>query len=201
MAVVYRVIDGAKDGRALALKRLNPAAGDKAKLVHTLFEREYHALAQLAHPRVVEVHDYGVDEIGPYYTMELLDGSDLRELSPMPWKQLCSLMRDVCSALSLLHSRRLLHRDLTPRNVRVTSDGRAKLIDFGAMTPFGLAREVIGTPPHLAPEVVRGQPLDGRTDLYALGALFYWLLTGRHAYPARRASALDALSSRPCRRR
>ena len=74
---------------------------------------------------------------GPYYTMELLDGGDLRERAPLPWREACALLRDVCSSLALLHSRRLVHRDVSPRNVRCTRDGRAKLIDFGAMAPMG----------------------------------------------------------------
>jgi serine/threonine-protein kinase len=87
---------------------------------------------------VIEVYDYGVDaQAGPYYTTELLDGGDLRDRSPLPWREACTLLFDVCSSLALLHSRRLLHRDVSPRNIRCTHDGQAKLIDFGAMAPMG----------------------------------------------------------------
>ena len=91
----------------------------------------------------------------------------------------------MASSLAILHSRGLLHRDVSARNVRCTADGRAKLIDFGAMTAMGVAKDVVGTPPFMAPEALQMQTLDARADLFALGALAYYVLTGRHAYPAR----------------
>jgi len=188
MAIVYRVIDEST-GRALALKRLS-VVDDGRKGYGALFEREFHTLAQLSHPSVIEVYDYGLDGGVPYYTMELLDGGDLRERSPIPWKQACELIHDVCSSLALLHSRRLLHRDVGPRNIRCTQDGRAKLIDFGAMVPMGPCGQVVGTPPFVPPEAVYRAALDGRTDLYALGATLYYALTKRMAYPARELAQL-----------
>ena len=98
--------------------------------------------------------------------MELLGGQDLRALGKIDWRQACELLRDVASSLALLHSRRLVHGDVSPRNVRCTIDGRAKLLDFGAMMPMGVAKRVVGTPPFIAPEMLQLQPLDGRTDLY-----------------------------------
>lgn len=184
MAIVYQVLDTTTK-RKLALKQLTKERNEKQKGSAELFEHEYHVLSQLSHPRVIEVYDYGVENDTPYYTMELLDGGDLREISPLPWRQACSLLRDVCSALSLLHSRRKIHRDLTPRNVRCTKNGKAKLIDFGAMVPMGHCKYVVGTPPFTAPEVVNVLALDARTDLYSLGATAYYVLTRRHAYPAR----------------
>ena len=99
--------------------------------------------------------------------------------------------------LALMHGHRLLHRDVTPRNVRLTADGRAKLIDFGVLGTFGTAVQIVGTLPCIAPEVMRRLPLDQRTDLFALGAIAYWALTGRHAYPARRAQELWSLWQTP----
>src|SRR3954447_24782080 len=95
MARVYRVIDDS--GRQLALKQLH-LKEDPQKHGAALFEREFHTLAQLSHPSVIEVYDYGIAERGPYYTMELLDGGDLRTRSPMPWRQACELAFDVCSS-------------------------------------------------------------------------------------------------------
>ncbi|HKU39805.1 MAG TPA: serine/threonine-protein kinase, partial [Polyangiales bacterium] len=137
MAVVHLALDR-ETGRRVALKRQH-VRGDLSRRHKSeeLFAREFHTLAQLAHPRIVEVYDYGIDESGPYYTMELLDGGDLSQLVPADWRRVCAIARDVCSALSLLHSRRIVHRDVSPRNVRCTADGTAKLIDFGAMTPMG----------------------------------------------------------------
>lgn len=184
MGSVYAVRDVSSE-RRLALKCLKRGAAELNAPECALFQREFHTLAHLTHPCVIEVYDYGVDQGRPYYTMELLDGSDLRELAPMSWRQACRLLRDVASSLGLLHSRRLLHRDLSPRNVRCTSDGRAKLIDFGTMAPMGVPRDIAGTAPYVPPEAIHGQSLDARTELYALGALGYWMLCAANAYPAR----------------
>jgi hypothetical protein len=204
MAIVQRVLDTAS-GRELALKRLHtrtPQSDANHAQIVALFEREYLTLSELAHPRIVEVYDYGIDETGPYYTMELLDGGDLHGLAPLSWQRACALARDVCSALALLHSRRAVYRDLSPRNVRCTSDGHAKLIDFGAMAPMGVTRDLVGTLPIVAPEALNHQPLDARTDLYALGASLYFTLLQRHAYPARDPQQLrDFWRSRPRRPR
>ncbi len=207
MGVVYRVVD-ATTGSKLALKHLVP---DKNRSKHgaarhhlhpdrrltkrvRLFEREYYTLAQLAHPRIVEVYEYGLDhEAGDesaFYTMELLEGGDIRELAPIPWKEACALLVDICSALSLLHSRRMVHRDVTPRNIRCAPNGLAKLIDFGAMAPMGPCTDAVGTPPFMPPEVLNRQALDARADLYSLGATAYYALAGQHAYPARSISEL-----------
>ena len=197
MGAVYRVRDARTDKR-LALKRGYARDPNKAEKRKALLEREYHTLAQLAHPRIIEVYDYGVDEGGPYYTMELLDGADLDQRGQLSVKQACELLRDVASSLAILHARGLIHRDVSLRNVRCTAEGRAKLIDFGAMVSMGVAKDVVGTPPFMAPEVLQMQALDARADLFSLGALGYHLLTGRHAYPARRLSELrDVWRSRP----
>jgi tetratricopeptide (TPR) repeat protein len=187
MGTVYRVHDE-RTGKELALKRLLSRGTDD--LVARLFEREFHTLSELAHPRIIAVYDYGVDASGAFYTMELLEGQDLRALGKIDWRKACALLRDVASSLAILHSRRLLHGDLSPRNVWCTRDGRAKLLDFGALMPMGVAKRIIGTPPFIAPEMIQMQPLDGRADLFALGALGYFVLTGRHAYPARHVHEL-----------
>ncbi|HKP55854.1 MAG TPA: serine/threonine-protein kinase, partial [Polyangiales bacterium] len=198
MGAVYRVSDG-EAGPELALKQLQlDKAGGKRAAVEALFEQEFSVLAQLDHPRVIRVYDYGWDPTGPYYSMELLHGSSLTECAPLPWREACALIHDVCSSLSLLHVRGLVHRDVSPHNVRRTLDGRAKLIDFGAMAPMGPSEQIIGTPAFAAPEVVHRLGLDGRTDLYSLGATLYFALTGRSAYAARNFAQLaDAWSERP----
>ena len=189
MGEVLQVRDDASGDR-LALKRLLRPSQDR--LAASLFEREYHTLASLRHPRIIQVFEYGHSDLGPYYTMELLPGADLRELSPLPYAQACRYLGDVASSLALLHARRLLHRDLNARNVRVSAEGHCKLIDFGALATFGSHREIIGAPPCVAPEALRGMPLDQRSDLYALGTLAYYLLTGRNAFQVRRIEDLEA---------
>lgn len=192
MACVYRATDLSLS-RPVALKQLMLAQGTPGYAsAASLFEREFHTLMQLRHPHVIEVYEYGLCTDGsPFYTMELLDGGDLRERSPLAWRDACRLAFDVCSALALLHSRRLLHRDVSPRNIRCTQDGQAKLIDFGAMAPMSTGgSEVVGTPAFTAPETLQRLALDARTDLYSLGASLYFGLTGRLPYPARSFSEL-----------
>ncbi|HEX4351836.1 MAG TPA: serine/threonine-protein kinase, partial [Polyangiales bacterium] len=198
MSAVYRVRD-LRSGALVALKRGFAGSPRKMRKRQELLEREFNTLTQLAHPSIIEVYDYGVDDRHfPYYTMELLDGGDLHDSGQLSWQRVCELLRDVASSLAIVHSRGMIHRDVSSRNVRCTADGRAKLIDFGAMTSMGVAQDVVGTPPFLAPEVLQMQSLDARADLFSLGALAYFLLTGRHAYPARRLHELrDSWRSTP----
>ncbi|HMI93279.1 MAG TPA: serine/threonine-protein kinase, partial [Polyangiales bacterium] len=197
MGAVHRARDEAT-GKIVAFKQLSvKRTGGKQRALQALFEREFHTLARLKHPRIIEAYDYGLCESGPYYTMELLDGADLQQLAPLPYRDACRYLRDVASSLALIHAQRLVHRDVSPRNVRLTQDGRAKLIDFGALAPFGPTPDVVGTPVCMAPEILRRMPIDQRTDLYALGAVAYWALTGQHAFPARNFNELPELWQRP----
>ena len=189
MGAVYRVNIPGLD-RKLALKRLSNHA--KAKHV-ALFEREYHTLVSLKHPNIVDVLDYGTDADGPWYTMELLAGSDLAQLAPLPWQEVCRILRAVSSALASIHARRLLHRDISARNVWRTDDGRIKLIDFGALCAFGRVSDITGTPPFVAPEALHRALLDQRTDLFSTGVLGYYLLTGLYPFPARDLADLEEL--------
>lgn len=194
---VYRVVD-TTDDRTLAIKRLVMPSGPARERAETSFASEYQVLSEIDHPRVVSVHDYGRDDAGPFYVMDLIEGEDLRRRAPMPWREACAVLHDLCTSLALLHSRRLVHRDVTPRNVRLDDEGRAVLLDFGTMVSFGPTEFTAGTPPYVAPEVVHGQRVDERTDLYSLGAVGYFLLTGRDAYPAQDWRQLrDLWRSRP----
>jgi serine/threonine-protein kinase len=189
MASVWAAVDET-NGRKLALKRLSKAANGK---IVALFEREFHTLASLQSPCIVKAYDYAKDAEGPFYTMELLEGSDVSSMAPMPWTDVARVLRDVAAALTLLHARKVVHRDLSARNVWRTPDGKVKLIDFGTLATFGKPAEVVGTPPFIAPESLHSLELDQRTDLYALGALGYFLLTGRHAFPARSLQELEVV--------
>ena len=198
MATVFHATDLAT-GREVALKQFTLPREDRHYAESaSLFEHEFLTLAQLSHPRIIEVYDYSVAETGPYYTMELLDGGDLRERTPMPWRDACSVIYDVCSSLALIHSRRLVHRDVSPRNIRCSVDGQAKLIDFGALVPMGPGDIIVGTPQFVAPEVVYRSVLDARTDLFSLGATLYYTLTGRVPYPVKTfQQLLDAWDVKP----
>jgi len=182
-------------GRPVALKRPREARPDP----HTraLLQREYYTLANLRHPSIVQAYDFGVDVEGPYYTTELLAGQDLRASAPVAWPAVCRMLHDIARALSALHTRRLLHRDLRPQNLWLTPDGWLKLIDFGALCPFGVAADVAGAAPMVPPEALYAQPLDERSDLYGVGVLAYWLLTGDYPYPAQHVSDLPRAWQRP----
>ncbi|HVW25006.1 MAG TPA: protein kinase [Polyangiaceae bacterium] len=190
MASVYRAYDESLR-RTVALKRLTSTAPESA----ALFEEEFHTLAGLQHRAIVEVYDYGVDADGAYYTMELLDGGDVAALAPMPWQEVCACLRDVGGALALVHRRELVHRDISPRNVWRTARGDFKLLDFGALAKFGKPENIVGTPAFMAPESAAGAPLDQRSDLFSLGAMAYYLLTGLRPHAAYKVE--DVLTPHP----
>ena len=199
MGDVYQALDLTED-RPVAIKRMAvDRTRSKVGRSELRFRREFHTLASFDHPHIVEVYDYGVDASGPWYAMELLGGSDLREVMrerKMAPREVCSILRDVASALALLHARGLVHRDLSPRNVRIV-DGRAVLFDFGVLIDAGVSGEVAGTPAYIAPEMLYGHPIDHRADLYSLGVLGYAMLTGEVPYPARELVELVGLWSVP----
>jgi len=189
MGDVYRAFDE-DEGRPVALKRMHSEQNEDPARARLRFRREFHTLASLRHPRIVTVYDFGVDAGVAYYTMELLDGKDFKDLGLVAPREACRLLRDVAGALAMLHARGLVHRDLAAKNARRLSNGRAKLMDFGILANFGVSGEVAGTPAYVAPETLQDMPIDGRTDLYALGVLAYVLLTGRAPYAA--TSFVDA---------
>jgi serine/threonine-protein kinase len=161
------------------------------------FEREVRLTATLSHPNTVEIYDYGQTEDGSYYyVMEYLPGLSLAELvgrhGPLPPERVVYLLRQVCGALHEAHAAGLIHRDIKPSNIiaarRGGLDDVAKLLDFGLVRPAATAEaahlsgegQILGTPQFMAPEqATGGRDLDERSDLYALGAVAYYLLTGR----------------------
>jgi serine/threonine-protein kinase len=161
------------------------------------FENEVRLTATLSHPNTVEIYDYGRAEDGSYYyVMEYLPGLSLAELvehyGPLPPARVVYLVRQVCGALREAHAAGLIHRDIKPSNIiaarRGGMDDVAKLLDFGLVRPpstVGAARlsaegQILGTPLYMAPEQATGSPdLGERTDIYSLGAVAYFLLTGR----------------------
>ncbi len=169
------------------------------------FEREAQATASMRCPHTIELYDFGVADDGTfYYVMELLDGFNLESLvarfGPLPAERLVYLLRQVCHSLSEAHERGLIHRDIKPANVYVCRLGREldwiKVLDFGLVktrpapnvADVKLTSEnmVEGTPAYMAPEQVTGDsPVDGRTDVYAVGCLTYWALTGHLVFEGR----------------
>ncbi len=161
------------------------------------FEREVRLTATLSHPNTVEIYDYGRAEDGTYYyVMEYLPGLSLAELveryGPLPPARAVYLLRQVCGALREAHAAGLIHRDIKPSNIiaarRGGMDDVAKLLDFGLVRPAATVRaaylsaegQILGTPLFMSPEQATGsQELDERSDIYSLGAVAYYLLTGR----------------------
>ena len=183
--------------RPCAVKLIRPEVMADPR-VQVRFEREVQMTASFSHPNIVEVYDYGRSEDGTYYyVMEYLPGLRLEELvqryGPLPPGRLVYLLRQVCQALRVAHAAGLIHRDIKPSNViaarRSGMDDVAKLLDFGLVLPRAGSTsphltgegQVLGTPLFMAPEQVMsgGRVVDVRSDLYALGAVAYYLLTGR----------------------
>jgi eukaryotic-like serine/threonine-protein kinase len=191
MGVVYRGRH-ALLRRPTALKLLPPErAGARAV---ARFEREVQITSQLTHPNTVAIYDYGrtPDNVF-YYAMEYLEGIDLQALverhGPQPAARVRQLVRQVVSALTEAHAHGIIHRDIKPSNIFVGERGLipdfVKVLDFGLARDFdhvdsGLTQDgkLLGTPMYMSPEQILGDPLDGRSDLYSVGALSYYLLTG-----------------------
>ncbi len=177
-------------GRPVAIKLLHARRLESADSVDR-FEREARTLALLAHPGIVTVIDRGEADGRPFIVCELVNGQDLHERiaveGRLPIAEALAIAVQVASALAYAHERGVIHRDVKPHNVLLTDDGHAKLTDFGiarvddapALTNPG---RVLGTGDYVAPEQAQGHPLDGRADIYALGALFYHCLTGVPPY-------------------
>jgi serine/threonine-protein kinase len=197
--------------RPCAIKLIRPErAGDPATLKR--FEREVQAMAALTHPNTAEVYDYGHAADGTfYYVMEYLPGPSLEELikqhGPLPPERAVHLLRQVCAALQEAHAAGLVHRDVKPGNVLVCERGGladvAKLLDFGLVRGHGLDSDdakltqqgaIAGTPAYMSPEQAAGrEDVDGRSDIYSLGAVAYFLLTGQP--PFVRGSAVQTLAA------
>lgn len=195
MATVFLAQDA--DQQPAAIKVLNPARVLPEEVKR--FTREYQALSKLQHENIVRVYDAGVLRDHPWIAMEYVDGSDLADLitawqnSPTPdrFARAEKILRGLCEALQLVHERGLIHRDLKPSNVLVTKDGRAKLTDFGVVkdhnsnsTQLTMAGRLVGTVAFMAPELIAGDTVDHRADLYALGAVLYMMLTFRRPIEA-----------------
>ena len=187
MGVVYRAIDE-QLSRPVAIKLLEPKAGNNAR-IREYFLREARSVAQLNHPNIVTVYDAGLQESSPWLVMELVEGDDLRTRFHKGRPTLMQSMRigsQVASALDCAHARGIVHRDLKPENIMVADDGTAKLMDFGIAYVMqadddGAKRKntVVGTPVYMAPEQIKGEPIDGRTDIYALGVVLFECFCGR----------------------
>ena len=192
--------------RPAAIKFIRPEAlggvdAEGAKLLRRRFELEARSTASLTSAHTVDIYDFGVTDDGRfYYVMELLDGLDCDELvrryGAITPARAIHLLAQICESLDEAHSRGLIHRDVKPANVYVCRNGNrfdfVKVLDFGLVAHRGMPdasdvrltqpHQAIGTPQFMPPEVALGKETDGRTDLYALGCVAYWLLGGRPVF-------------------
>jgi hypothetical protein len=191
--------------RPAAIKLIRPAllgaAPGDAQVVLERFRREAQAVATLRSPHTISLYDFGVADGGTFYlVMELLDGMGLDELvnrfGPQPPERAAHLAAQVCASLAEAHHRGLVHRDVKPSNLFTTRNGLE--FDFVKVLDFGLVKEQLGrertlltapetttgTPAYMAPELALGDEVDGRVDVYALGCVLYWLVTGKLVFEA-----------------
>ena len=202
--------------RPAAIKLIRPetiAGNDPAvaQLAILRFRREAEAAANLQSPHTVELYDFGVtDDQTLYFVMELLDGMNLESLvrrhGPVPAARVVHILRQVCASLEEAHVRGLVHRDIKPANIHLGRIGLVydfvKVLDFGLVKPIAersteqtLSTQVgliIGTPGYMAPEMVITDQVDGRADLYALGCVAYYLLTGVQVFDG--ATVMEVIS-------
>jgi Tol biopolymer transport system component len=211
MGEVYRAHD-ARLNRDVAIKVVPPSvANDPDALAR--FERESHAIAALSHPNILAIFDVGHSGGRPFAVMELLEGETLRARlthGPLPVRKAVEIGAQIARGLAAAHDKQIAHRDLKPDNIFLTPTGGVKILDFGlarstsanseltraespTMAPATTPGTVLGTVGYMAPEQVRGEAADHRSDLFSLGCVLYEMLTGQRAY--KRETAAETMSA------
>ena len=206
MGEVYRARDVRLD-RAVAIKVLPENLADTAEAL-ARFEREAKALAALSHPNLVALFDVGTDQGIHFAVMEFLEGETLRERidrGALPLPSVLEIGAAVAEGLATAHSHGVIHRDLKPGNIFLTSSGQVKVLDFGlaritnSEVPQGATvpylteiGRVMGTAGYMSPEQVRGDIPDSRGDVFSLGCVLYEMATGRGAFPGDKAAVVMA---------
>ncbi len=194
MAIVYKIHDLVTD-KDVAMKIMRPeTAIDKTNL--SRFEREARAAASLNHPNIVKVNNLGTYEGLPYMVNELITGQTLRQILDIRGKfsiiEALDIMEQLCRAVYYAHQHGVIHRDIKPQNIFLSSDGTIKLGDFGIAT-FQNANHVtrseivIGSVHYMAPEISQGNPASERSDIYSMGITFFELITGKVPYDSESA--------------
>lgn len=187
IGTVYLGLDP-KINRKVAIKtlRYDEVDGEQLKEIKERFFREAEAAGRLSHPNIVTIFDVGEDYDITYMAMEYLDGHDLsghcRKENLLPPKIVLNIIIRVAFALDYAHKHKVIHRDIKPANIMLTEKGHVKVTDFGIARLTGgdstQTGVILGTPNYMSPEQVLGKKLDGRSDIFSLGAVFYEMLTG-----------------------
>ena len=204
MGEVYRARDS-RIGREVAIKVLPPGVAAHPERLQ-LFEQEARAAGAINHPNILTIYDVGVQDDAPYVVYELLEGATLRDIlrkGALSRRKAIEYARQIANGLAAAHDKGIIHRDLKPENLFITRDGRVKILDFGlaklmlressiaaetteaAASPQNGSASVFGTPGYLAPEQLRGGPVDHRADLFNLGAILFEMLTGQRPFRGR----------------
>jgi TolB-like protein/tRNA A-37 threonylcarbamoyl transferase component Bud32 len=215
MGDVYRARDTRLD-RDVAVKVL-PERYARDPEARQRFEREAKAVAALAHPNILSIHDFGLTEERAFSVTELLEGQTLRHRmheGPIPWRKVVEIGAALADGLAAAHAKGIIHRDLKPENIFLTGDGRVKILDFGiaqfvrpepeesadidpSQMPTAPMKTdpsaVVGTAGYMAPEQLRGEPVDATTDIFSLGSVLYEMTTGKPAFI--RKTVIDSLSA------
>jgi serine/threonine-protein kinase len=187
---VYEGLDRRLE-RAVAVKVIKPWWADDPEWVAT-FERETRLLARVSDPGIVQIYDVGHAPEGLYYVSELVDGESLASRlrrGPLPAWEACGVAAQLCRALAGAHAQRIVHRDVKPANILLSSEGRVKVGDFGVArlaegSTEGTAASIVGTPRYMAPEQGRGRPTTPATDVYSAGVVLYEMLAGHPPFNA-----------------
>jgi hypothetical protein len=197
MGEVYRA-DDLKLGQPVALKFLPKALADDSVRRERLFA-EVRIARQVSHPNICRVYDISELEGRHFLTMEYIDGEDLasllKRIGSLHGAKALDVARQLCAGLAAAHDKGVLHRDLKPANVMIDGRGRVRVTDFGLAVAVGEEipeGDVSGTPPYMAPEQFAGKGASVRSDIYALGLVFYEVFTGRRAFEAKTLAELRA---------
>ena len=201
MGVVYLAHDPDID-RPVAIKTIHPEAarGESAAEIEARFLKEAKLAGRLQHPNIVTVYDVGRDKDVYFIAMEYVEGKPLTRYlggEELPLAAKVAIIRQAAEALAHAHEREVVHRDVKPGNILIAKDGRVKVTDFGigkftSATTSDMTRtgQMIGSPAYMSPEQIRGEKIDGRSDLFSLGVVLYELLTGARPFPGESITTL-----------
>jgi eukaryotic-like serine/threonine-protein kinase len=186
--------------RPVAVKVIKPWWAEDPEWVAT-FQREARLLARVSNPGIIQIYDVGHAPQGLYYVSELVDGESLAarlRRGPLPAWEACGVAAQLCRALAGAHAQRVVHRDVKPANILLSSEGRVKVGDFGVArlaegSTDGTAASIVGTPRYMAPEQGRGRPTSPATDVYSAGIVLYEMLSGAPPFSATSAVELALL--------